>query len=80
MTPVTTSTDRSVAPFFQVLGCAEMYNGKGDESGVLRVRIQEGTLVFAALDGSYEVVARHVIRHVPGQTATISQWNCRIVG
>ena len=80
LTPVTTSTYQSVAPFFDVLGGAEMFNWKPDESGVLRVRIHEGTLVFSALDGSHKVVARHVIRDVPGQTTTISQWNCRIVG
>ena len=80
LTPVTTANYQSVAPFFEVLGGAEMFNWKPDESGVLRVRIHEGTLVFATLDGSYKVVARHVIRNVPGQTATISQWNCRIVG
>ncbi|HEU4720574.1 MAG TPA: hypothetical protein VFS59_04365 [Gemmatimonadaceae bacterium] len=80
LTAVTTSTYQSVAPSFDVLGGAEMFNWKPDENGVLRVRIHEGTLVFAALDGSYKVVARHVIRNVPGQTTTISQWNCRIVG
>ena len=80
LTPVTTATYQSVAPFFEVLGGAEMFNWKPDETGTLRVRIHEGTLVFAALDGSYKVVARHVIRDDPGQTTTISQWNCRIVG
>ena len=80
LSAVTTSNYQSVAPFFEVLGGAEMFNWKPDETGVLRVRIHEGTLVFAALDGSYKVVARHVIRDVPGQTATISEWNCRIVG
>ena len=77
---MTTATYQSVAPFFEVLGGAEMFHWKPDETGTLRVRIHEGTLVFAALDGSYEVVARHVIRDVPGQTATISRWNCRVVG
>jgi hypothetical protein len=80
LTAVTTSTYQSVAPTFEVLGGAEIFNFKLDENGVLAVRIHEGTLVFAALDGSYKVVARHVIRNVPGQDATISQWNCRIVG
>jgi len=80
LTPVTTATFQSVAPSFEVLGGAEIFNWKPDENGVLAVRIHEGTLVFAALDGSYKVVARHVIRNVPGQAATVSQWNCRIVG
>ena len=80
LTAVTTSTYQSVAPSFQVLGGAEMFNYKPDENGVLRVRIHEGTLVFAALDGSYKVVARHVIRDVPGQTTSISTWNCKLVG
>ena len=80
LSAVTTSNYQSVTPFFEVLGGAEMFNWKPDENGILRVRIHEGTLVFAALDGSYKVVARHVIRDVPGQTETISEWNCRIVG
>ena len=79
LTPVTTSNFQSVTPFFEVQGGAEIFNIKPDENGVLRTRIHEGTLVFAALDGSYKVVARHVIHDVPGQQSSISQWNCRIV-
>ena len=65
---------------FHVLGGAEMFNIKRDESGALEVRIHEGTLVFAALDGSYKVVARHIIRIVPGQGQMANEWRCRIIG
>ncbi len=65
---------------FTVLGAAEIFNIKRDESGALQVRIHEGTLVFEALDGSYKVVARHIIRFVPGQGLMANEWRCRIVG
>lgn len=65
---------------FDVQGGAEMFNIKRDASGALEVRIHEGTLVFAALDGSFKVVARHIIRIVPGQGPTVNEWRCRIVG
>ena len=74
-TAVTAATYQSVAPFYSVSGGAEMFNIK---VGV--TRIHEGTLVFVALDGSTRVVARHIIRNVPGQETGISTWECREVG
>lgn len=65
---------------FSVQGGAEMFNIKRDDAGALQVRIHEGTLVFAALDGSFKVVARHVIRFVPGQGLMADGWRCRVVG
>lgn len=65
---------------YDVLGGAEMFNIKRDESGALQVRIHEGTLVFESLDGSHKVVARHTIRTVPGQGTMVDDWRCRIIG
>lgn len=65
---------------FEVLGGAEMFNIKRDETGAFQIRIHQGTLVFAAVDGSVKVVARHVIRLVPGQQTPVSNWQCRITG
>ena len=65
---------------FEVLGGAEMFNIKRDDAGALHVRIHEGTLVFAALDGSAKVVARHIIRDLPGDAPVISTWDCRRTG
>ncbi len=76
--PETTLTQATVD--FSVLGGAEMFNIKRDDDGTLKVRIHEGTLVFAALDGSFKVVARHIIRVVPGRGAVVNEWRCRIVG
>lgn len=80
LTPVTAANYQQVAPTFEVLGGAEMFNLKPDENGVLQTRVHEGTLVFSALDGSYRVIARHIIRNVPGQSTGVSTWECRIVG
>lgn len=65
---------------FDVLGGAEMFNIKREADGTLEVRIHEGTLVFRSLAGGFRVIARHVIRTVPGQSGTINQWNCAAVG
>ena len=65
---------------YEVLGGAEMFNIKFDENGVPVTRIHEGTLVFAALDGSHKVIARHVIRNTPGGAPSVNRWECRIVG
>lgn len=75
LTAVTASNYLTVAPDFEVLGGAEMFNIK---DGV--TRIHEGTLVFVALDGSHKIVARHIIRNVPGQETGVSTWQCRMVG
>ena len=80
LTAVNASNYQQVAPAFEVLGGAEMFNIKPDENGVLQVRIHEGTLVFAALDGSYNVVARHIIRTLPSQGPVVNEWRCRVVG
>ena len=76
--PETTFTQATVD--FEVLGGAEMFNIKRDDAGALHVRIHEGTLVFAALDGSAKVVARHIIRVNPGRGAMVNEWRCRVVG
>lgn len=65
---------------FAVLGGAEMFNIKRETDGTLQVRIHEGTLVFASLTGDYKVIARHVIRTVPGQSVATNRWNCRLGG
>ena len=65
---------------YEVLGGAEMFNIKFDENGRPVTRIHEGTLVFAALDGSHKVIARHIIRNTPGGAPTVNRWECRIVG
>lgn len=65
---------------FEVQGGAEMFNIKRDEAGVIVIRIHQGTLVFVAVDGSFKVVARHIIRLVPGQETSVNTWQCRITG
>ncbi|MBA2291034.1 MAG: hypothetical protein H0W15_01115 [Gemmatimonadales bacterium] len=65
---------------FTVLGGAEIFNIKRDADGTLQVRIHQGTLVFRSLTGNFTVIARHVIRIVPGQDAPVNQWNCRLGG
>lgn len=80
LVPVTALDYQQFTPVFGVLGGAEMFNLKPDKNGVLQTRIHEGTLVFTAVDGSYKVIARHVIRNVPGQSTGVNTWQCRIVG
>ncbi len=63
---------------FSVRGGAEMFNIKRAEDGTLEVRIHEGTLIFQSISGDDMVIARHVIRTVPGQSVTMNQWNCRL--
>jgi hypothetical protein len=65
---------------FSVLGGAEMFNIKRATDGTLEVRIHEGTLVFVSLADGSKVIARHVIKVVPGQSVPVSQWICRLVG
>ncbi|MEO5824654.1 MAG: hypothetical protein ABIR59_02100 [Gemmatimonadales bacterium] len=65
---------------FTVLGGAEMFNVKREPDGTLQVRIHEGTLIFRSVTGNYTVIARHVIRIVPGQDDPVNQWSCRIAG
>lgn len=80
LVPVTAANYQQLTPTFEVLGGAEMFNIKPDENGVLQTRIHQGTLVFAAMDGSYKVIARHIIRNVPGQSTGVNTWQCRLVG
>lgn len=79
---VTTNTQ------FDVLGGAEMFAVKDGvflPDGSLNVSasltdsdilIHQGTLVFQSQDGS-KLVARHVIRKVPGQETPVSKWECQ---
>ncbi len=86
-TPVTASRTHatvpyygSVAPAYEVLGGAEMFNRKLDDNGMMQVRIHEGTLVFAALDGSHRIIARHVIMNLPSaQSEPVNEWRCQLV-
>lgn len=65
---------------FEVLGGAEMFNIKREPGGALEIRIHEGTLVFSSIAGDHTVIARHVIRTIPGNGPTVNQWNCRLGG
>lgn len=74
---------------FDVLGGAEMFaikdpvfNADGSlnisaslsESDIL---IHEGTLVFQSLEDGSKLVARHIIRKIPGQDVPVSKWECQ---
>jgi hypothetical protein len=65
---------------YAVLGGAEMFNIKRADDGTLVVRIHEGTLVFESFAGSERIIARHVIRTVPGQGPVVNGWSCRRIG
>ena len=70
----------TVAPAYEVLGGAEMFNRKLDDAGVMQIRIHQGTLVFAALDGSHKIIARHVIMNLPSEgSEPVNEWRCRLV-
>lgn len=73
---------------YDVLGGAEMFaiqdavlNPDGSlnlsrsiaESDIV---IHQGTLVFRNREDGSQVVARHVIRKVPGKDATVNEWRC----
>jgi hypothetical protein len=73
---------------FDVLGGAEMFavkdavlpSGSLDLSKSLvesDIVIHEGTLVFQNREDGSIVVARHIIRKVPGQEVPVNQWECR---
>ena len=62
---------------YAVLGGAEMFNIKRADDGTLAFRIHEGTLVFESLVGRERLIARHVIRTVPGQGTVVNAWSCR---
>ena len=68
---------------YDVLGGAEMFNIKreGDAPNApVTVKIHNGTLVFVSrLDGS-KIVARHIIRDLPGTGAVLNTWECRRTG
>jgi hypothetical protein len=80
---VTTNTE------FDVLGGAEMFAVKDpvlSATGTLNVAgslsesdilIHEGTLVFQSLEDGSKLVARHIIRKVPGQDVPVSKWECQ---
>jgi hypothetical protein len=68
---------------YDVLGGAEMFNIKreGDAPNApITVKIHNGTLVFVSrLDGS-KIVARHIIRDLPGTATPLNTWECRRTG
>lgn len=73
---------------YDVLGGAEMFaiqdavlnpDGSLNLSGSLAesdIVIHQGTLVFRNRSDGDQVVARHVIRKVPGQDVTVNEWRC----
>lgn len=68
---------------YEVLGGAEMFNIKreGDATnGPIVVRIHNGTLVFRSLTDGSTIVARHIIRDLPGDAPVLSVWDCRRTG
>lgn len=68
---------------YEVLGGAEMFNIKrqGDATnGPIVVKIHNGTLVFRSLADGSKIVARHIIRDLPGTAPVLSTWECRRTG
>lgn len=73
---------------YDVLGGAEMFaikdavlnpNGTLNLSGSLsesEIVIHQGTLVFQNRADGNKVVARHIIRKIPGSSTTINEWKC----
>jgi hypothetical protein len=62
---------------YNVVGGAEMFSWQFDGDGNQRILIHEGTLVFQTSD--HRIVARHVIRNVPGQDGVLNTWACQRV-
>lgn len=71
-----TGTGVSTGTAYDVIGGAEMFSWQFDEQGQLRILIHQGTLVFATAD--HQIIARHIIRTVPGRE-TLNTWVCRRV-
>ena len=68
---------------YTVLGGAEMFNIKREGDGYMapvQVRIHNGTLVFRSLTDGSKIVARHIIRDLPGDQPILSTWECRRTG
>jgi hypothetical protein len=69
---------------YEVVGGAEMfsihYSGTGGVPAAsgsnVNVFIHQGTLVFVNTTTGERIVARHIIRRVPGQDGLISMWTC----
>lgn len=73
---------------YDVIGGAEMFavkdavlnpNGTLNVSGSIAasdIVIHQGTLVFQSREDGSRVVARHVIRKVPGSDTVINEWKC----
>ncbi len=73
---------------YEVLGGAEMFavkdavldsNGNLNLSGSIAesdIVIHQGTLVFRNVADGSKVVARHIIRKVPGSSTVINHWKC----
>lgn len=67
---------------YLVQGGAEMFSIHSDEGDGLtldesRIYIHSGTLVFVNQEDGSRVVARHVIRKVPGQGIMENEWKCQ---
>ena len=68
---------------YTVLGGAEMFNIKREGDGYMapvQVRIHNGTLVFQSLTDGSKIVARHIIRDLPGDQPVLNTWECRRTG
>lgn len=83
-----TGTGTATETEYTVIGGAEMFSIKNpvyNEQGMLsipgslsesEILIHQGTLVFqSTIDGS-KVIARHIIRKVPGKEEWINKWEC----
>lgn len=83
-----TGTGMTTGTEYDVIGGAEMFaiknpvfNAQGmlDIAGSLAesdILIHQGTLVFQSRTDGSRVVARHIIRKVPGKDDYVSKWEC----
>jgi hypothetical protein len=69
---------------YEVVGGAEMFSIHYSGAGAIpvatgsnvNVYIHQGTLVFVNTTTGERIVARHIIRRVPGQDGLVSMWTC----
>lgn len=73
---------------YDVLGGAEMFaikdavlnaNGTlnlGESIAESDIVIHQGTLVFVNREDGSKVVARHIIKKIPGSETTVNEWRC----
>ena len=83
-----TGTGVVTGTIYDVIGGAEMFSIKDavlNSNGTLNlpaslsesdIVIHEGTVVFVSRTDGTRVVARHIIRKVPGQDTIVNQWVC----